>query len=216
MKKYVCPILLLVAMIMICVTVIIGFIYSNKGRIVVEVPVILSTLEYTTEEPTTLITTTEKPTEIISTTEYTEQTTELVIVTETEAATTEILTTTEADIEQSVDEDELYMLSHLISAEAGSDWCLDEMRLYVGSVVLNRIKCKAFPNTMHDVIYQRGQYSCVSSGSYYGTPTKSSIETAKFLLENGSQLPENVVYQAGFEQGSGVHCIVQNMYFCYL
>ena len=47
-----------------------------------------------------------------------------------------------------------------------------------------------------------------------------AYECAKFLLENGSVLPENVVFQAEFEQGDGVYKAFEltrgrKMYFCY-
>lgn len=111
------------------------------------------------------------------------------------------------------DSDELYMLSHLIMGEAGgaSDTC----QLYAGSVVLNRIKSSKYPNTMKEVIFQKGQYSCTWDGNYDKTPTDRCIQNAKYLLEHGSVLPENVVYQAMFKQGKGVYDIVDGQYFCY-
>lgn len=113
------------------------------------------------------------------------------------------------------DKDELNLLAHLINAEAGSSWCKDEMLYYAGSVVLNRMKHKDFPNTMHDVIYQKGQYACVSNGHINKEPTDRCWEIAEDLLVNGSVLPDNVIFQAEFRQGRGTWVIVQNMYFCY-
>lgn len=113
------------------------------------------------------------------------------------------------------DKDELNLLAHLINAEAGSDWCKDEMLYYVGSVVLNRMKHKDFPNTMYDVIYQKGQYACVSNGHINKEPTDRCWEIAEDLLVNGSVLPDKVIFQAEFRQGRGTWVIVQNMYFCY-
>ena len=114
-----------------------------------------------------------------------------------------------------IDEEELDLLAHLIYAEAGSDWCSDKMQQYVGSVVLNRIASKYFPNTMKEVIYQKGQYSCTWNGMIDYDYNDRALECARFLLENGSQLPSNVIFQAQFEQGDGLYEKVQNMYFCY-
>lgn len=111
--------------------------------------------------------------------------------------------------------EELELLAHLIFAEAGSDWCSDKMQQYTGSVVLNRIKSKYYPNNMHDVIYQKGQYSVVNSGAINKTPNQRAYDVAKFLLENGSVLPENVIFQSQHIQGDGIYEKVQNMYFCY-
>lgn len=114
-----------------------------------------------------------------------------------------------------IDENELEMLAHLINGEAGADWCEDEMLYYVGSVVLNRMNSKDFPNTMEGVIFQKGQYACTWDGNYNRTPSERCYRIAEQLLTYGSVLPENVVFQAEFKQGSGVYEKVQNMYFCY-
>ena len=119
-----------------------------------------------------------------------------------------------------VDEEELELLAHLIFAEAGSDWCTDELQQYVGSVVLNRVASKYYPDNMYDVIYQKGQYSCTWNGMIDYEYNDRAYECAKFLLENGSMLPENVIFQAEFEQGDGTYKEIEltrgrKMYFCY-
>ena len=122
---------------------------------------------------------------------------------------------TTSEITPEFSDAELDLLSHLIFAEAGSDKCSDKMQLYTGSVVLNRIKHKDYPDTMYDVIYDEGQYSCVNNGMINYEYNDRAYNHAKYLLENGSILPDNVVYHAQFEQGDGIYCIEQNMYFCY-
>ena len=112
-------------------------------------------------------------------------------------------------------EEEYELLAHLIFAEAGSNWCSDTMQQYTGSVVLNRIESKYYPNTMYEVIYQKGQYSVTKSGAINKTPNQRAYDCAKFLLENGSVLPSNVVFQSQHIQGDGIYEKVQNMYFCY-
>ena len=111
--------------------------------------------------------------------------------------------------------EELELLAHLIFAEAGSDWCSDKMQQYTGSVVLNRITSPYFPNNMYDVIYQKGQYSVTRTGAINKTPNERTYNVARFLLENGSILPSNVVFQSQHIQGDGIYEKVQNMYFCY-
>lgn len=105
--------------------------------------------------------------------------------------------------EDEIDSNDLYILSHIINAEAGDDNCSHELRIAVGSVVLNRVADPDFPDTIHDVVFDEGQYEPTWNGAYEKLPSEDSIETAKFLLENGSQIPENCVYQANFKQGSG-------------
>lgn len=117
---------------------------------------------------------------------------------------------------ETVNETDVEMLAHLLNGEAGADWCSDEMVYYVGSVVLNRVNSDRFPDTLEEVIFQKGQYACTWDGNYDKTPSERCYKIAEDLLINGSVLPSNVVFQAEFEQGSGIYKKVQNMYFCYL
>ena len=114
---------------------------------------------------------------------------------------------------QTYSDEDLYLLSHLIYAE--SSGCSDEHQLAVGSVVLNRVNDNLFPNSLYEVIHQNGQYSCTWNGSFERTPDEQSVNNAIYLLENGSQIPSNVLYQAEFEQGSSVWKQIGNTYFCY-
>lgn len=115
--------------------------------------------------------------------------------------------------ESEYDENELYILSHVIYGEAGD--CSWEHQLYTGSVVLNRVKSKRYPSTIEDVVFQKGQYACTWDGNYNKTPSKRSVEVAKYLLDNGSQIPYYVLYQAEFKQGDGVWLHMGDTYFCY-
>lgn len=131
--------------------------------------------------------------------------------TEISKTTTQSKTTTETTLPYT--EDELYILSHTIYGEASG--CSYEHKLYVGSVILNRVNSKHYPNSIEDVVFQQGQYACTWDGNYDKTPDKETIEIAEYLLSNGSQIPDNVVYQAEFYQGSGVWKQSGNTYFCY-
>lgn len=110
---------------------------------------------------------------------------------------------------------DLDLLARVIHCEAGSSWLTDEHQLAVGSVVLNRVADSRFPNTLRDVIYQKGQYACVWSGMINRTPSERAVNNAKYLLENGVTIPTNVVWQAQFKQGNGVWKYIQGHYFCY-
>ena len=113
---------------------------------------------------------------------------------------------------------DLELLSRIICGEAQS--YSDELQLAVGSVFLNRVKDSRFPNTFEEVAFQKRQYACTKDGNYYRKPTDRNIANAKYLLENGSILPANVVFQAEFKQGKGVYKTIKigkrrKMYFCY-
>ena len=114
-------------------------------------------------------------------------------------------------VEPVVDPEELDLLARLIQEEAGSDWCTDELQRAVGSVVLNRMDDKRYPDTMHGVIYQKGQYSTAKRLDKT-TPTERVRKNAEYLLANGSTLPEDVIFQANFKQGK-VYKELQGVYF---
>lgn len=112
-----------------------------------------------------------------------------------------------------IDEKSLEILSRIIHGESGSNWCSDTMQLYVGSVFLNRVASEHFPNTFEEVAFQEGQYSCTNKGSgYWQEPTERDIANARFLLENGSQLEADYLWQSNFKHGTDI-IQVQNMYF---
>ena len=115
-------------------------------------------------------------------------------------------------------DEDLYVLSHIISAEAGN--CSEDMMISVGSVVLNRVADDRFPDTIYEVVFQEGQYSPTWNGSYYAEPTEGAVEVAERLLTEGSQIDASVVWQAEFPQGNGVYDTIDSpwgttMYFCY-
>lgn len=115
-------------------------------------------------------------------------------------------------------ENDLYVLSHIISAEAGN--CGEEMLIGVGSVVLNRVASDKFPDTIEEVVFQPGQYAPTWNGAYYDEPTDEAVEVAEMLLTDGSQIDESVVWQAEFVQGVGIYEVIESpwgskMYFCY-
>ena len=110
---------------------------------------------------------------------------------------------------------DLWYLSHVIQQEAG--YCSEEMQEAVGSVVLNRLNDDRFPDTIPEVIEQPGQYSTASHLTA-SEPTQQVIDVAVDLLENGSTLPDDIIYQANFPQGGYTYMTLSTsysiMYFC--
>lgn len=107
---------------------------------------------------------------------------------------------------------DLYILAHIICGEAQS--APDQEQLYVGSVFLNRVKDSRFPNTFSGVAFQKNQYSCTNDGNYYRTPTDRNWANAKWLLENGSVLPDYVIFQSQNPLGK-VYIKTKYHYYCY-
>ena len=80
--------------------------------------------------------------------------------------------------------DAVYWLSRIISAESRGESLLGQIA--VGSVVMNRVKSSAYPNTIWGVIFDKKygvQFSPVLDGTIYAAPTAVSITAAKICLE---------------------------------
>ena len=125
-------------------------------------------------------------------------------------------------VEQGVCDDDVDLLARLLTCEMGCSWIADEQQLYVGSVVLNRVASDLLPDTLQEVIYQPGQYAPAISGWIETVqPDERTIGNARWLLENGSVLPENVLYQSTVVQGEVYDSYYDAVlgtttYYCYL
>lgn len=128
------------------------------------------------------------------------------------------LSDTEVEV-KSYTEDDLYCLSHIINAEMGDEsW---EDKIYTGSVVLNRVAGDSWwssgERTIRAVVFRKNplQYGPIKNGSFWNEPNAESVRAAEFLLQNGTQIPSSVVYQAEFKQGSGIWQHTSAAYYCY-
>ena len=116
---------------------------------------------------------------------------------------------------------DLFLLSKIVDAEAGSSWLTEEHRLLVASVIINRVNSPEYPNTIYDVVYQKGQYAPAEKEWFAELiPSRDSVMAAYKILSEGSIAPPDVVYQANFRQGSGVYKSIHDSklgttYFCY-
>lgn len=112
------------------------------------------------------------------------------------------------------EESDIDLLARLLTAEQG--YGADEMDYYMtGSVIVNRIKSEKFPNSLYEVVFQSGQYQCVTNGHIDREYDEVAWEVAEELLTEGTQLNERIVYQAEFEQGNGVYTKRGRTYYCY-
>lgn len=79
-----------------------------------------------------------------------------------------------------VAQSEIDLLARVIYAEArGEDF---EGQVAVGAVVLNRLKSSGFPNTIHDVVYQRGAFTAVIDKQIHLTPNEEAYKAAEAAL----------------------------------
>jgi hypothetical protein len=120
--------------------------------------------------------------------------------------------------------EDLETLALVIYQEAGGDDCSDETRLMVGTVVLNRVADDRYPDTIAEVATEYRQY-----GRLYWTglewperagkaqeahAVKRAYDCATQLLDGYRALPEDVVFQAEFTQGTEVVAKQDGFYFC--
>ncbi len=127
--------------------------------------------------------------------------------------------TAQAEMSREVDSD-LFNVAPLMMGEAG--YTDSTERRYTASVLLNRVDSDLFPDTIGECLYQAGQYTTTRDGGpFWNEPTEACWADAEALLtqwyETGeTDLPENVLYQATFAQGSGTHLVsAWGQYFCY-
>lgn len=132
----------------------------------------------------------------------------------------------ESVFEPKYTEDELFCMAAAIYNEAGADYCSDDTRRLVGYVILNRVKDSRYPNTIREVLEEIGQY-----GVFYYTGVKFSdrhtlpqeqhavkraYRIAEEVLESEFiPIPETVVFQAEFQQGTSIYKYQDGLYFCY-
>ena len=75
---------------------------------------------------------------------------------------------------------ELALLARLISAEARGEPYAGQVA--VGAVVLNRVEHPSFPNTIAEVIYQPGAFSCLLDGQWDEPVADSAYAAARDAL----------------------------------
>lgn len=91
-------------------------------------------------------------------------------------------------------EEDLYWLSRIISAESRGEPF--EGQLAVGCVVLNRTRCKSYPDTVKDVVFDNKfgiQFTPAYTGSVNNPPTESCVIAAKLCLE-GFSLSDSILF----------------------
>ena len=73
----------------------------------------------------------------------------------------------------------------------------------VAAVVVNRVKSPYFPDTVREVVAAPGQYTALYLMGFEKT-SRQCYEAAKKALDGDSGVPEDVIWQAEFVQGTSV------------
>lgn len=89
-----------------------------------------------------------------------------------------------------VDED-LYLLASAIHGEARGEPY--EGQVAVGAVILNRVSSEDFPNSIAEVVYQRGAFDAVRDGQITLTPNDTAFRAAQDAL-NGWDPTNGALY----------------------
>jgi N-acetylmuramoyl-L-alanine amidase len=112
------------------------------------------------------------------------------------AATTKPNTTSESKKEESVKisltDNEIDLLARLVRAEAQTEPL--KGKIAVACVVLNRVESKKFPDTIKEVIYERGQFQPVQNGEINKPADEESIKAVKAALSDQRHLAPGALF----------------------
>lgn len=114
-------------------------------------------------------------------------------------------------------DEEFELLARLVTAEAENQSF--EAQYYVACVVMNRVESDYFPDSVTEVIWQKEparQFSSMWNGRYDScVTTDSCYEAVTYLIENGNELPANVLYftSCGYLPGTVEYKQVMDMYY---
>lgn len=100
-----------------------------------------------------------------------------------------------------ITEDEIELLARLVFAEAGNQDIIGKR--YVVDIVLNRIGSETFPNTIEEVIYQKGQFSTASY--LYSSRIQPTEEDYQIVLEELENIynTEVIYFRTGYYHSYG-------------
>lgn len=81
-------------------------------------------------------------------------------------------------------DEDLQILYKITSAERGGG--TQQQQEYVVSVILNRVLSSKFPNTVHDVVFQKNQFQPTRNGAYEAAvPSQTTIDAVNNVVQNG-------------------------------
>ena len=90
---------------------------------------------------------------------------------------------------------EIYELAKIIMCEAEGE--SQKCKEYVGQVVLNRVKSKSFPDNIHDVIFQRKQFTPTFDGRWEKVePNQDCYDAAYKVINSSKPLTKALYFEA--------------------
>ena len=117
------------------------------------------------------------------------------------------------------EQESLDIVARVVQGEAGA--CPWMHQVAVAAVVVNRVASPYFPDTVREVVASPGQYTTLYLSGFEQT-TRQCYEAAKKALDGESGVPEDVIWQAEFVQGTEIWWIskvdtgwfASTTYFC--
>ena len=113
--------------------------------------------------------------------------------------------------------EEREMLARLIFLEANTE-SLDCQKA-VTYVIINRWQNGYWGNTLHDVVYAKGQFTPAAKIPYT-TPTSINYEAVDYVIQNGVTVPQYVLYfRVGYHhkwKGYRGYIVYDHTYFGYM
>lgn len=90
---------------------------------------------------------------------------------------------------------EIYELAKIIMCEAEGE--SQECKEYVGWVVLNRVESDKFPDNIHDVIFQKNQFTPIFDGRWEMVePNKDCYNAAYTVINTCEQLTDALYFES--------------------
>lgn len=99
---------------------------------------------------------------------------------------------TSASSKVNISDADIDLLARIVRAEAQTEPF--EGKVAVASVVLNRVDSPKFPNTIRDVIYQRGQFQPVTNGEINKTADKESRRAVYAALSDMRKIAKDSLF----------------------
>ena len=165
-----------------------------------------TTTETTTTLPpeTTAVTTTMTPITTKPVTQATEAHTEAASVTtapQTESSTVTTVTTAPPAAARPITDAEYIMICNVVGHEYGANWVSEYDKALVVEVIMNRVNSPLFPNTVYDVLMQKGQFpglsKLVNQGYFSSQVTESVKKAVDLYFADPSQFRHGYLFYTG-------------------
>ncbi|QUH22124.1 cell wall hydrolase [Alkaliphilus sp. B6464] len=95
-------------------------------------------------------------------------------------------------IDINITDEEIELLERLVHAEAKGESF--NGKIAVANVVFNRVRSNDFPNTVKEVILQKGQFSPINNGSIKNKPSQETKDAVEKALEGFKVVGDKVLY----------------------